>query len=146
RPTKALNQYYHAEHVTCHHCHKPIDESTTGIVQHKKKLYCRTDFNRLFLHTCQGCQKPIERESITSSDGKLKGKWHKHCFHCYQCKQPFPNHQFYVFQNQPYCRQHYHQLNKSLCHACESPIEGKCAQISLNSQIHFKYHPQCFIC
>ncbi|CAO3640910.1 unnamed protein product [Cunninghamella echinulata] len=147
RPTKAFQHYYHAEHLSCYHCHKPIDEVTTGIVQHKKRMYCRKDFNRLYLPNCQGCKKPIEKETVSSSDGKLKGKWHKHCFHCYQCKQPFLNNTFYVFQNQPYCQHHYHQLNKSLCHHCQLPIEGRCAQTTtLDGLVHAKYHPSCFTC
>ncbi|CAO3619929.1 unnamed protein product [Cunninghamella blakesleeana] len=147
RPTKAFNKIYHSEHLTCTHCSKPIDELTTGIVKHKKKLYCRKDFNQLYLPKCQGCHKAIEKEIVSSSDGKLKGKWHKHCFHCYTCKHPFPNNTFYIFQNQPYCKQHYHQLNHSLCQSCHLPIEGKCAQTTtMDGMIHAKYHPQCFTC
>ncbi|CAO3588723.1 unnamed protein product [Absidia cylindrospora] len=39
RPTKAFGNYFHPEHLRCTHCHKPVDEETTGIVRHKKNYF-----------------------------------------------------------------------------------------------------------
>jgi hypothetical protein len=82
RPTMALNQYFHPEHIRCYHCLKPVDPLTTGLQQRKGKIYCQTDYNRLFLPSCQACHRTVEREAVISKDGKLKGSWHKYCFKC----------------------------------------------------------------
>ncbi|KAI8096366.1 uncharacterized protein BX664DRAFT_323828 [Halteromyces radiatus] len=164
RPTKAFGAYYHPEHLLCHHCHKPVDEHTTGMVRHKRKIYCRPDFNHLFLPSCRGCGRAVERESVSSSDGKMGGKWHIHCFRCQACHQPFKDNTFYVFKDKPYCQRDYHRLNQSLCAKCDTPIEGRCAQTSLPStpssddndhtnskdiikkKVGDRYHPHCFTC
>ncbi|KAI8071545.1 hypothetical protein BC940DRAFT_152785 [Gongronella butleri] len=142
RLTKAFGVYFHREHLTCCQCQRPVDEFTTGVVRHKHRIYCRPHFNELYLPKCRGCGKAVEKESISSSDGKLEGRWHKRCFTCKTCDQPFDDTTFYVFNNEPYCKQHYHQLNKSLCHVCQSPIEGRCAKTSDGH----KFHPHCFLC
>lgn len=54
----------------------------TGIKERKGKIYCQTDFNNLYLPKCQACHRAVEREAVLSLDGKLQGKWHKHCFKC----------------------------------------------------------------
>lgn len=41
------------------------------------------------------------------------------------CHRPFPDNTFYVFDDLPYCKRHYHELNNSLCRQCCEPIEGK---------------------
>lgn len=82
RPTIALNQYFHPEHLRCFHCHKTVDPITTGLKERKGKIYCQTDYNALFLPKCQSCQRAIEKEAVISIDGKLKGNWHKYCFKC----------------------------------------------------------------
>jgi hypothetical protein len=54
----------------------------TGLVERKGKFYCQTDFNNLYLPKCESCHRFIEKEAIISSNNKLKGCWHKECFHC----------------------------------------------------------------
>ncbi|CAO0796032.1 unnamed protein product [Mucor circinelloides] len=142
RPTIALNQYFHPEHLRCFHCHKTVDPITTGLKERKGKIYCQTDYNALFLPKCQSCQRAIEKEAVISIDGKLKGNWHKYCFKCQMCDAAFPNNRFYVYDNAPYCKLDYHKLNHSICHTCSLPIEGGCAEISNN----WRFHPACFTC
>lgn len=76
-------------------------------------------------------------------DGKLKGKWHLECFGCHTCRRPFPDNTFYVFEDAPYCKRHYHELNNSLCQRCSDPIEGYCAYTSPEN---WGFHPNCFTC
>ncbi|ORX45102.1 hypothetical protein DM01DRAFT_1175683 [Hesseltinella vesiculosa] len=142
RPTKAFGVYFHLEHLKCCQCLRPVDEFANGIVRHKKRIYCRPHFNELYLPKCRGCGKAVEKESVSSSDGKLDGKFHKKCFRCHACQQPFADHTFYVYKNQPYCKHDYHQLNHSLCSKCKAPVEGRCAKTSDGQ----KFHPQCFQC
>lgn len=87
RPTIALDKYFHPEHIRCTICRKPVDPDMTGLVERKGKIYCKPDFNELFLPKCESCQKPIEKEAVISLDNKLQGKWHKLCFKC-QVKFP----------------------------------------------------------
>ncbi|KAJ8660994.1 hypothetical protein O0I10_003216 [Lichtheimia ornata] len=142
RPTLALGQYYHPEHIRCFHCNKPINPEMTGIVERKGKLFCRPDFNKLYLPKCRGCGRAVEKEAVSSADGKLKGKWHKHCFRCHECQEPFPDNTFYIYNNAPYCRRDYHKMNRSLCKGCDEPVEGRCAQTVEG----WRFHPQCFTC
>ncbi|KAI9488594.1 hypothetical protein BDB00DRAFT_36549 [Zychaea mexicana] len=138
---KALGQHYHPGHVKCYHCYQPIDERT-GYKEHQGRLYCRADFKALFLPSCRACGKPVERQAVSATDGKLQGKWHLECFGCHTCHREFPDNTFYVFDNAPYCKRHYHQLNNSLCRTCDEPIEGPCAQTIEG----WRFHPACFRC
>ena len=99
--------------------------------------------------TCRGCGLLIEGKSIKAADGGLTGRWHKQCFVCKTCEQPFPNADFYVLNNQPYCEQHYHEKNRSLCFGCRKGIEGQYLETKTQDQrglVMRKYHPKCFTC
>ncbi|CAG8556367.1 23916_t:CDS:2 [Cetraspora pellucida] len=135
-PMWALNKSWHSYHLLCTQCHKPIDPNV-GHVERNGKVYCPNDFADLFLPKCRRCHLPVEREAVSASDGKLEGKWHVKCFNCHTCSQPFPDKSFYVFNNAPYCKWHYHKLNNSLCRNCDDPIEGPCAQTVEG----WRYHP-----
>ncbi|CAO3688771.1 unnamed protein product [Rhizopus microsporus] len=140
-PIKALGKFYHPGHIKCYHCYDPIDERT-GWKEYQGRLYCRSDFKSLFLPKCRACNRPVEKEAVSAMDGKLKGKWHLECFGCHTCHRPFPDNTFYVFEDSPYCKRHYHQLNNSLCRTCDEPIEGPCAQTIEG----WRFHPSCFGC
>lgn len=91
---------------------------------------------------CRGCSEQIVGKSVKDSSGRLTGRYHKQCFTCRTCKSPFPSAEFYVFENSPYCEQHYHELNGSLCKACNRGIEGQ----YLETDQRWKFHPRCFHC
>ncbi|KAJ4290449.1 hypothetical protein N0V90_010665 [Kalmusia sp. IMI 367209] len=91
---------------------------------------------------CRGCSEQIVGKSVKDSSGRLTGRYHKQCFVCRTCRDPFPTAEFYVFNNSPYCEQHYHQLNGSLCRACNRGIEGQ----YLETDQRLKFHPRCFSC
>ncbi|KAL1606386.1 hypothetical protein SLS60_003789 [Paraconiothyrium brasiliense] len=91
---------------------------------------------------CRGCSEQIIGKSVKDSSGRLTGRYHKQCFVCRTCRDPFPTAEFYVFNNAPYCEQHYHQLNGSLCRACNRGIEGQ----YLETDQRLKFHPRCFSC
>ncbi|KAF9124454.1 hypothetical protein BGX30_000931 [Mortierella sp. GBA39] len=143
----ALGQTWHDHHLQCYHCRKPIVQPSNGSgqpghVEKNGRVYCSADFADLFLPKCRGCNKPVEKEAVSAQDGKLEGKWHTACFGCHTCQRPFPDKSFYVFGDAPYCRRHYHKMNKSLCKSCDEPIEGACAQTVEG----WRYHPNCFSC
>jgi hypothetical protein len=93
-------------------------------------------------HICRGCSEPIQGKSVKAADGRLTGRYHKHCFVCKTCKSAFATADFYVIDNNPYCEHHYHELNNSLCAHCDRGIEGP----YLETQQGQKFHPSCFTC
>ncbi|ORZ10553.1 hypothetical protein BCR42DRAFT_111786 [Absidia repens] len=139
-PLKVLGTYYHPGHVRCYQCQEPLDEKSS-YREHQGRVYCRRDYRKLTLPKCRGCGKPVEKEAVSSNE--LQGKWHMSCFGCQTCHQSFPDSTFYVFDNSPYCKRHYHQLNNSLCRSCDDPIEGPCAQTIDEG---WRFHPPCFTC
>ncbi|GAB7366718.1 hypothetical protein MBLNU230_g0675t1 [Neophaeotheca triangularis] len=104
---------------------------------------------------CRGCKHTIEGKSIKAADGRLTGRWHKACFVCRTCASPFSTTSFYVHHDQPYCEQHYHEINGSLCNGCARGIEGEYLETSSSSSSlggpgggegEKKFHPRCFVC
>lgn len=91
---------------------------------------------------CKACGEEIRGKSISSADGRLTGKYHKACFVCTTCREPFTSTEFYVLNDKPYCELHYHQLNGSLCGSCGRGIEGQ----YLEDESLVKYHVGCFRC
>ncbi|KAF1957774.1 hypothetical protein CC80DRAFT_33629 [Byssothecium circinans] len=91
---------------------------------------------------CRGCGETITGKSVKDSSGRLTGRYHRECFVCRTCGENFPTAEFYVFENAPYCHQHYHILNGSLCRTCNRGIEGQ----YLETDQRLKFHPRCFTC
>ncbi|KAJ1656182.1 hypothetical protein IWQ61_004207 [Dispira simplex] len=134
----ALNRHWHPEHLMCVVCKMPAPaDKPRDLLEHQGRVYCREDYTRLYIPHCQGCTKPIFGNALFA----LNSKWHSECFNCQVCHREFPDKSFYVLNNKPHCRYHYHQLNKSLCQACQEPIEGPCAQVTEG-----RFHPSCFVC
>ncbi|KAJ3725748.1 hypothetical protein FB446DRAFT_751956 [Lentinula raphanica] len=109
-----------------------------------KSVLCESCWKNMYLPKCRRCNRPIEKQAVSSSDGQLKGKYHKDCFNCFTCNKPFPDKVFYVYDGRPLCKYHYHEANESLCAAatCGQPIEGPCAV----SHTGDKYHPEHLTC
>ncbi|RFU33353.1 hypothetical protein B7463_g2995, partial [Scytalidium lignicola] len=91
---------------------------------------------------CKACSLPIKGRSVSSADGRLTGRYHKECFVCTTCSEPFNSTTFYVLNDAPYCEQHYHKLNGSICVGCHRGIEGQ----FLESERRQKFHPGCLRC
>ncbi|RYP68519.1 hypothetical protein DL771_006596 [Monosporascus sp. 5C6A] len=91
---------------------------------------------------CKACGELITGKSISSADGRLTGRYHKACFVCATCREPFAGTTFYVLDDKPYCEHHYHKLNGSLCRSCDKGIEGQ----YLEDEASKKYHVGCFRC
>lgn len=98
---------------------------------------------------CKGCGEAITGKSISSSDGRLTGRYHRGCFVCFECHSPFPSADFYVLNNRPYCAQHYHERNGSLCSNCHNGIEGQYLEtVERNGgrPERRRFHPNCLQC
>lgn len=98
---------------------------------------------------CRGCSKMIlaNQKSVSSADGRLTGRYHKECFACTTCHGPFATADFYVLRDQPYCAQHYHALNGTLCGGCGRGIEGQYLEaVRSKAKGPEKFHSKCFTC
>ncbi|KAF5330504.1 hypothetical protein D9619_005302 [Psilocybe cf. subviscida] len=128
---------------TCMKCKKAIENGRWVSVDNGGVL-CEKCWKNMYLPKCRRCDLPIEKAAVSSSDGQLKGKYHKECFNCHTCHKPFPDKTFYVYDGKPFCAYHYHEANDSLCSAarCGQPIEGPCA-VSHNGD---RYHPEHMTC
>ncbi|TQB73805.1 hypothetical protein MPDQ_005452 [Monascus purpureus] len=99
---------------------------------------------------CKGCGELIMGKSVSSADGRLTGRYHRACFVCYHCRAPFETADFYVLDDHPYCAQHYHELNGSLCSSCNQGIEGQYLETVERTghgpSDRQKFHPGCLRC
>ncbi|KAF8586572.1 hypothetical protein K439DRAFT_1659657 [Ramaria rubella] len=128
----------------CARCDCRIESGRWIRAETSQSVMCERCWKNMYLPKCRRCDQPIEQAAVFSSDGQLKGKYHRHCFTCYTCHQPFPDKSFYVYDGHPMCAFHYHQANRSLCASlsCGRPIEGPCAITYLGD----RYHPDCLRC
>ncbi|KAF5389924.1 hypothetical protein D9757_003648 [Collybiopsis confluens] len=120
------------------------ERNAEKVEQKNKGVLCERCWKNMYLPKCRRCSLPIEKQAVSSSDGQLKGKYHKDCFNCFTCHKPFPDKIFYVYDGRPLCKYHYHETNESLCAAatCGQPIEGAC----IVSHAGDKYHPEHLTC
>ncbi|PWY91316.1 hypothetical protein BO94DRAFT_462438 [Aspergillus sclerotioniger CBS 115572] len=99
---------------------------------------------------CRGCGDMIMGKSVSSADGRLTGRYHRACFVCHQCRTPFQTADFYVLEDRPYCAQHYHERNGSLCQTCHTGIEGQYQETverrGRGPADRQKFHPDCLKC
>ncbi|XP_017880639.1 LIM homeobox transcription factor 1-beta-like isoform X3 [Ceratina calcarata] len=98
---------YHEECLSCAACGAPLTQSC---FIRELKLYCRTDYERIFSVKCARCM-----EKISCSDFVLRAPglvFHVECFACCMCGQPLPpGAQYFLRQGQPICRRDYeHEL------------------------------------
>ncbi|KAH9966614.1 hypothetical protein BC827DRAFT_1264570 [Russula dissimulans] len=130
--------------LTCVRCSKDIEDKRWIRVENGRGVLCDNCWKNMYLPKCRRCNSPIEKQAVSSSDGQLKGKYHRDCFNCHTCHKPFPDKTFYVFDGKPFCDYHYHEVNNSLCAApdCGRPIEGPCAV----SHAGDRYHPEHLTC
>lgn len=128
---------------TCLKCEVRIEDGR-WILMEGGGVMCDRCWKNMYLPKCRRCNQTIEKHAVSSSDGQLKGKYHRDCFNCHTCHKPFPDKTFYVFDGKPFCAYHYHEANNSLCAAptCGEPIEGPCA-VSHSGE---RYHPEHFLC
>eukprot|EP01099_Mayorella_cantabrigiensis_P001554 TRINITY_DN1697_c0_g1_i1.p1 TRINITY_DN1697_c0_g1~~TRINITY_DN1697_c0_g1_i1.p1 ORF type:complete len:186 (-),score=27.33 TRINITY_DN1697_c0_g1_i1:53-610(-) len=133
----AFGLTYHPYHLGCRVCGKDfsdgrVNEGPDGMA------YCPEHFIDTFCQKCQGCQKPIQGETINA----LGGAWHPPCFVCAKCQTPFTGSFFPGPKGLPYCERHYYDAMGLICASCSQPIvTGKC--VKMGDQ---RYHPEHFLC
>ncbi|CAB4398143.1 unnamed protein product [Rhizophagus irregularis] len=99
----ALGKSWHPEHFFCRECGNPFEN---GFMVHEGFPYCEKDWMKLFAPKCKGCNEGIRGEFMSA----LEGMWHRECFVCMTCKEPFFSSYYYVSEGKPYCDKHYRDL------------------------------------
>ena len=96
---------------------------------------------------CRLCGKKIVGKGIFSKkQNELSGQWHRHCFKCCKCDTVFNKHiPCYILDDNPYCQQHYHETNHSICGVCKKWIEGGCLENDNGERFHIDCL-KCFVC
>lgn len=96
---------------------------------------------------CRRCGKDVLEKGVYSKrDNELSGQWHRDCFRCVKCSKKFNKKiPCYILNDQPYCQQHYHEENHSICQVCSKFIEGECLENDNNERFHI-HCLRCFIC
>ncbi|CCF59436.1 hypothetical protein KAFR_0H00270 [Kazachstania africana CBS 2517] len=93
---------------------------------------------------CRLCGLEVTgRRLFSKKAGELSGQWHRDCFRCIKCRTKFNKATpCYILDDKPYCQQHYHEENNSICGICSKFIEGEC----LENDNHERFHVNCLTC
>lgn len=96
---------------------------------------------------CRLCGKEITEKAVFSKkENELSGQWHRNCFRCTNCSVKFNKKvPCYILNDKPYCQQHYHEENHSICQVCSRFIEGECLENDNMERFHIDCL-KCFIC
>ena len=86
----------HQASSSCAVCSAPLATADDLRRAGDGQSFCRPCYADRFLPKCRKCCKPIEGGAVTSSDGKIAGKYHADCFGCFGCSAKFPDGEFYV--------------------------------------------------
>ena len=134
----ALDKNWHPEHFTCCECKKQVSK---GFFEYEGGVYCENDYKRKILK-CQVCKKSIGNYPFVTG---LNGPIHKSCLECMfgngKCTASASS-KFYLLDGNPICEYHFHQERNTLCPACDTAINGYCAEVDENT----RFHRECWTC
>ncbi|SCW02195.1 LAFE_0F01068g1_1 [Lachancea fermentati] len=93
---------------------------------------------------CRTCGLEVTTKRVYSkNENELSGQWHRPCFKCIVCDLQFSKKvPCYILDDEPYCQQHYHETNNSICGICNGFIEGEC----LENDRSERFHVDCLRC
>lgn len=93
---------------------------------------------------CRTCGLEVTTKRVYSkNENELSGQWHRPCFKCIVCDLQFSKKvPCYILDDEPYCQQHYHETNNSICRICDGFIEGEC----LENDRSERFHVDCLRC
>jgi hypothetical protein len=100
----AVNAVFHDSCLFCCMCEKVVQGGKH--FEYENHVYCESDYREFIAPKCARCHLVIQGSAI-----KAVGKpWHIACFSCAVCLEPFRNSNFYVHENNPYCKNHYKSI------------------------------------
>ncbi|KAI6178598.1 Zinc finger and Homeobox domain containing protein [Aphelenchoides besseyi] len=96
------NLEFHAACLKCTDCQRPLDETCTAFVRNGQ-TYCKDDYLRLFVGTCNRCQRQFERNEPLMRARNLA--FHPDCFNCSGCARRLSiGEQFIMRDSDLFCR------------------------------------------
>lgn len=134
----ALGRNYHHEHFTCTDCKISL---SNGFFEHDDNIYCEKHYKLKTLN-CQICHQKIGKfPSVSGQHGLI----HSSCLKCNfgngKCNATISD-KFYIHLQKPICEYHFHSERKTLCPACDTGIDGYCAEVDENT----RFHRECWTC
>lgn len=138
----AMDQLYHIECFTCHHC--AINLQGKPFYSLEGHPYCSEDYLNT-LEKCCVCQKPI-LDRILRATGK---PYHPSCFCCVVCGKSLDGIPFTVdATNRVHCIEDFHKIFAPKCWVCKQPImrdhvEDETVRVVA---LDHSFHPHCYKC
>ncbi|OTF82601.1 hypothetical protein BLA29_009212 [Euroglyphus maynei] len=96
-----------------------MSDDPDGYHEHESKGYCRPCYIELFAPYCRGCNKPIVDKICVTA---LNSKYHTDCFVCRDCGCALKNGNYFEFEGEPYCEEHFR------CKMCPDCVRLRRAQ------------------
>lgn len=127
-------------HIDCFRCsscqiHLSSDSDHK---EFKGRLYCSTHYEMYANQKCQGCANSLDGQ-ILMAMGK---SWHKKCFVCTDCMNPFKDSKFHRYQDRPVCSDCFNAKYAVKCYGCSNQITSGLTVKVLGRS----FHEQCFRC
>jgi hypothetical protein len=134
-----LDSIYHSKCLVCELCRVEID----GVVHITPEgaIYCEKDFLGNVASVCGGCKQVINSEAVEA----MEKQFHVECFKCTEpgCAYDLiANETFHVFEDMPYCPEHFGIKNGDLCCKCGA---GICPDDKTEVMDKI-YHVNCLCC
>jgi len=164
----STSDFYHAECLSCHHCHKPIASSAGQTADRRQQQeYSFTVDDNLPYHTacmegmlqakaikankvCQSCKQPCYVGNIIHVSASEM--YHGNCFKCKHCNKPISDSKYTKYgpsmaPHHPKCVDELSKAKavaeKKVCQSCKQPcFVGNIIQVSASEM----YHGNCFKC
>lgn len=131
---------YHVECVACKVCQADLTKQGIHLDKVSSELLCETHFLDKYGDRCAACTEVIIGGVLQALDGL----WHPNCFTCAHCLKPLSGGENYFLENENiYCRRDYEELFAVRCHHCKLVCEG---QYVVMVNTNYKLHPQCLVC
>ncbi|XP_020915885.1 LIM homeobox transcription factor 1-beta isoform X3 [Exaiptasia diaphana] len=105
---KVVDEAWHESCLQCCICRTPLSRSCFS---KDRKLYCRSDYEKVFGTKCSGCKKTIPANELVMR--ALGNVYHLQCFVCAMCGHVLEKGQeFALKDNQLYCKLDFAKLPK----------------------------------
>ncbi|XP_070581664.1 LIM homeobox transcription factor 1-beta-like [Ptychodera flava] len=100
---RVMDNSWHEQCLQCSICQSPLSRSCYF---KDRKLYCKTDYEKLFSTKCNGCLQSIPSNELVMR--ALSNVYHLRCFLCVICNQRLQKgDEFVVRDNQLFCKVDY---------------------------------------
>uniref|UniRef100_A0A8C4QYJ3 LIM homeobox transcription factor 1-alpha n=1 Tax=Eptatretus burgeri TaxID=7764 RepID=A0A8C4QYJ3_EPTBU len=111
---------WHEECVRCAACRQPLARSCFA---RNRKLYCRRDYERLFVRKCSGCLESISPSELVMR--ALEAVFHVGCFSCCVCDRRLQKgDEFVLKEGQLFCRSDYEKERDMLSAISPAPSDS----------------------